>query len=124
MRRTLLAIIIVTLVATESSAQIVVTDPAVTLRNSITAVLKEYLLNVQRDQHAKLRPRILRDLTKQLRCLPKGGCRAPWSLQGSRISVFSCILARVVVVWEESRGERKRPARGSHPVTEPAGNLS
>jgi len=55
MRRTLLAIIIVTLVATESSAQIVVTDPAVTLRNSITAVLKEYLLNVQRDQHAKLR---------------------------------------------------------------------
>jgi len=55
MRRTLLANIIVTLVATESSAQIVVTDPAVTLRNSITAVLKEYLLNVQRDQHAKLR---------------------------------------------------------------------
>ena len=37
------------------SAQLVVNDPAVTARNTITAVVKEYLLNVQRDQHAKLR---------------------------------------------------------------------
>ena len=36
-------------------AQWVIHDPAVTARNAITATVKEYLLNVQRKQHAKLR---------------------------------------------------------------------
>jgi hypothetical protein len=36
-------------------AQIVVHDTAVTLRNSITATLKEYLLHTQRQQHSQLR---------------------------------------------------------------------
>jgi hypothetical protein len=36
-------------------AQWVINDPAVTVRNAITARVKEYLLNVQREQHAKLR---------------------------------------------------------------------
>ena len=55
MRRALLALILVALAARATSGQIVVTDPAVTFRNSVTAVLKEYLLNVQQDQHRKLR---------------------------------------------------------------------
>jgi hypothetical protein len=55
MRRTVLAVVLVALGATVTSAQIVVFDPAVTFRNSITATLKEYLLNVQREQHRKLR---------------------------------------------------------------------
>jgi hypothetical protein len=38
-----------------ASAQWVIHDPAVTARNAITATVKEYLLNVQRQQHAKLR---------------------------------------------------------------------
>lgn len=36
-------------------AQWVITDPAVTARNAITAMVKEYLLNVQREQHSELR---------------------------------------------------------------------
>jgi hypothetical protein len=55
MRRTVLAVVLVALGATATSAQIVVFDPAVTLRNSITAVVKAYLVNVQREQHRKLR---------------------------------------------------------------------
>ncbi len=43
-------------VATASaSAQLVVNDPAVTARNTITAMVKEYLVNVQREQHSELR---------------------------------------------------------------------
>jgi hypothetical protein len=34
---------------------LVVNDPAVTARNAITAIVKEYLLNVQREQHSELR---------------------------------------------------------------------
>ena len=55
MRRTLLGLMLVALAARPTSAQLVVTDPAVTVRNSITAVLKEYLLTVQQDQHRKFR---------------------------------------------------------------------
>jgi hypothetical protein len=55
MRRTLLGLMLVALAARPTSAQLVVTDPAVTVRNSITAVLKEYLLKVQQDQHRKFR---------------------------------------------------------------------
>ena len=36
-------------------AQLVVTDPAVTVRNMITAALKEAVLTVQRQQHSQLR---------------------------------------------------------------------
>ena len=55
MRRVLLALVLVSLGAPLASAQLVVTDPAVTFRNSVTAALKEYLLNVQQEQHRKLR---------------------------------------------------------------------
>lgn len=41
--------------AAAASGQVVVYDPAVTLRNSVTAVLKEYLVAVQTEQHGKLR---------------------------------------------------------------------
>jgi len=55
MRRVLLTFVLVALCAPLASAQLVVTDPAVTFRNSVTAALKEYLLNVQQEQHRKLR---------------------------------------------------------------------
>src|SRR5438067_781361 len=48
-----LALILVTCIATD--AQIVVHDPAVTARNSVTAALKEYLVTLQREQRRQLR---------------------------------------------------------------------
>jgi hypothetical protein len=54
-RTFLLALGLVLVSATTSLAQLVVYDPAVTFRNSATAILKEYLLNVQREQHRQLR---------------------------------------------------------------------
>src|SRR6266851_9882854 len=56
MRRKLLfsvALVLLGCMATE--AQIAVNDPAVTARNSVTAGLKEYLVNLQREQHQQLR---------------------------------------------------------------------
>jgi len=41
--------------AVSSPAQIVVSDPAVTYRNSVTAVLKEMLVRLQQQQHSELR---------------------------------------------------------------------
>jgi hypothetical protein len=46
---------LICLAASSVSAQLVVSDPAVTARNAITAMVKEYLLNVQREQHSELR---------------------------------------------------------------------
>src|SRR5688572_11142515 len=54
-RTLLLALGLLLVSATTTLAQLVVYDPAVTFRNSATAVLKEYLLNVQREQHRQLR---------------------------------------------------------------------
>ncbi|HEY6617198.1 MAG TPA: hypothetical protein VIZ32_21865, partial [Vicinamibacterales bacterium] len=36
-------------------AQLAVHDPAVTARNTITAIVKEYILSTQREQHAQIR---------------------------------------------------------------------
>lgn len=49
------AIVLSCLAASSVSAQLVVNDPAVTARNAITAMVKDYLLNVQREQHSELR---------------------------------------------------------------------
>jgi hypothetical protein len=50
-------LIVLTLFASSAraSAQVVVVDPATTLRNAATAAIKELVLNVQRDQHRQLR---------------------------------------------------------------------
>ena len=53
--RTILVVVFVLFAAAPSYAQLVVYDPATTYRNSVTAALKEYLLNVQRQQHSELR---------------------------------------------------------------------
>lgn len=50
-----LTVIFILLGVAAAPAQVVVYDPAVTLRNSVTAVLKEYLVAVQSEQHGKLR---------------------------------------------------------------------
>src|SRR5512143_78286 len=56
MRRPLLfALALVLLTGSMVSAQWVVNDPAVTAKNAAIAVLKEYLLNTQRDQRRQLR---------------------------------------------------------------------
>jgi len=46
---------LVLVTAASSYAQLVVYDAATTYRNSVTATLKEYLRNVQRQQHSELR---------------------------------------------------------------------
>jgi len=55
MSRLIATAILVFAASSSAWAQLVITDPAVTARNAITATLKEYLLNVQREQHSKLR---------------------------------------------------------------------
>jgi hypothetical protein len=49
------ALVLICLATSSVSAQLVVRDPAVTARNAITAMVKDYLLNVQREQHSELR---------------------------------------------------------------------
>ena len=55
MRRLLLVTLAVLVVARPLHAQLAVFDPANTARNAISAAIKEYLLETQRDQHAKIR---------------------------------------------------------------------
>jgi hypothetical protein len=56
LRRLTVALGVVLLLAGQTArGQLVVHDRAVTSRNSITAVLKEYVLNTQREEHRQLR---------------------------------------------------------------------
>src|SRR6476620_1246586 len=55
MRRLFWFIIAVLVVARPLNAQIAVYDPANTARNSISATIKEYLLETQREQRLKIR---------------------------------------------------------------------
>ena len=55
MRRHILALIWLMAVPAPAAAQLVVYDPAVTLQNTLTAALKEYLIDLQRQQHSELR---------------------------------------------------------------------
>ena len=57
MRRVALAIVLLLVMLTTSvaRAQLVVNDPAVTLRNAVTAALKESLFNTQREERRQLR---------------------------------------------------------------------
>lgn len=49
------ASLLICLAASSVSGQVVVSDPAVTARNAITAMVKDYLLTLQREQHSQLR---------------------------------------------------------------------
>lgn len=55
MRRLLFTVALVLVGCIATQAQIVVHDSAVTARNSVTAALKEYLVNLQREQRRQLR---------------------------------------------------------------------
>jgi hypothetical protein len=55
MRRAILLFVICVAVSANVGAQISVYDPAVTARNSVTAVVKELLLDTERQQHSQLR---------------------------------------------------------------------
>ena len=55
MRRIALILLGVTVLSSTGHAQIVVHDTSVTIRNAITAALKEYLLELQMSQHSQLR---------------------------------------------------------------------
>ena len=62
MRRALFAVALcVVIPAGDSSAQTTVYDPAITARNTATAVVKEFLLNTEQQQH-----RLLRRMTRRL----------------------------------------------------------
>jgi hypothetical protein len=54
-RRLSLLVLSATVIAAPASGQVVVYDPAVVTRNSITAVMKEYLAELQTQQHSQLR---------------------------------------------------------------------
>lgn len=54
-RRLTLLTVTVALAAAPARAQVVVYDPAVVARNSLTAVIKEYLAELQTQQHSQLR---------------------------------------------------------------------
>ena len=64
MRRVFFAVSLIVLGSLPAAAQIVVHDAAVTLRNRITAAVKERLLDTQREQHRQLR-RMARRLSLQ-----------------------------------------------------------
>ena len=55
MHRALLILVVVVLLSGTGHAQIAVHDSSVTIRNAITAALKEYLLEVQMAQHSQIR---------------------------------------------------------------------
>jgi hypothetical protein len=55
MRRLCLTLGIVVLASYRLTAQVAVTDPAVTLRNTITAILHQYLVETEQAQHRQLR---------------------------------------------------------------------
>src|SRR4051812_28007487 len=55
MRRLSLAVLGFLAIAQPLGAQLVVHDPAVTARNALTAALKEYILNTQREEHRQFR---------------------------------------------------------------------
>src|SRR5439155_11223478 len=59
---TVIVLLLVSIVGWPVRAQIVVTDPAVTLRNSITAMIQELVFNIQREQRRQIR-RMARRLT-------------------------------------------------------------
>lgn len=55
MKRSALVCAIAVLCSSGAQAQVAVYDPAVTARNTITAAVKEYLLELQTQQHSQLR---------------------------------------------------------------------
>ena len=55
MKRRLSILLAILFVASPGHAQVAVHDTSVTIRNAMTAALKEYLLNVQMAQHSQLR---------------------------------------------------------------------
>lgn len=55
MKRSALVCAIVVLCSSAAQAQVAVYDPAVTARNTLTAAVKEYLLELQTQQHSQLR---------------------------------------------------------------------
>ena len=55
MRDGALAVLLMFASASATHAQVAVYDPAVTTRNAITAVIKQYLLELQTQQHSQLR---------------------------------------------------------------------
>ena len=55
LRGVLGGLLLISLAASSISAQMIVNDPAVTARNTITAMVKEYLVNLQAEQHSQLR---------------------------------------------------------------------
>src|SRR5690606_15209789 len=54
MQRPALAFLFVFLMAAPGAAQIPVTDPSVTARNAVSAIIKEFILTTQREQREQI----------------------------------------------------------------------
>lgn len=93
--------------------QIVVHDPAVTFRNSVTAVIKEFLLDAQREQHRKLR-RMARRLSMHTN-LDKYALPDPprWRTHGDESFLYS-VAYNEALIFGDASGEAYLDV--SHPV--------
>ena len=89
MRRVVIITMLIVAISLPATAQIVVHDTAVTFRNSVVAVVKELLLNTQRDQHGQLR-RMARRLSAHTN-LDKYAVTDPprWRTHGGEEFLFS-----------------------------------
>jgi len=89
MRRVVIISFLIVAFSLPATAQIVVRDSAVTFRNSVIAVIKELLLNTQREQHGQLR-RMARRLSAHTN-LDKYAVVDPprWRTHGGKEFLFS-----------------------------------
>jgi len=89
MRRVVIITMLIVAISLPATAQIVVHDTAVTFRNSVVAVIKELLLNTQREQHGQLR-RMARRLSAHTN-LDKYAVTDPprWRTHGGEEFLFS-----------------------------------
>lgn len=89
MRRIVIITALIVAISLPATAQIVVHDSAVTLRNSVIAAIKELLLNTQREQHGQLR-RMARRLSAHTN-LDKYAVMDPprWRTHGGEEFLFS-----------------------------------
>ena len=93
MRRPILAVVFFLLIGQPLGAQLVVNDPANTARNAISAILKEYLLNAQRDQHSQLRR-----MSQRLSLLTNLAKYAPLD-PPRKLPVYSWCNPRRAIAW-------------------------
>ena len=100
MRRFTIVVLLIGSVSVPVSAQWVVFDAATTARNSITAVVKQYLLETQREQHERIRQMAERlsaftDLRKYVVAVPPD-----WRRVNPRTPMYAAALDHALTVGD------------------------